>query len=225
VNSRKRTTSTRSAPAAPTGGPAARRERIISVTRELIGELGIESITMRDLALRCDVAVATLYNQFGSREAIIAAALQSDFEGRYEPLSRRTVSLGPAGKLRERIGEAARAIVGPMRDYTRSVMFFYFHHKPDSTLRAAIHDFVAADFMAIAQEIETRGDLQPWVHVDTFADDLITQLYGLVMKWSQGYIPDRRLRSRLLHAATASFIGISRGRSRGELERLAAGTR
>ncbi|MBK8308958.1 MAG: helix-turn-helix transcriptional regulator [Gammaproteobacteria bacterium] len=195
------------------------------MTRELIGELGIEAITMRDLALRCEVAVATLYNQFGSREAIIAAALRSDFEGRYEPLSQRTLALGPAEKLRERIGEAARAIVGPMRDYTRSVMFFYFHHKPDSTLRAAIHDFVATDFTAIVRDIETRGDLQPWARVDTFADDLITQLYALVMKWSQGYIADRRLRARLLHAASVSFIGISRGQSREDFEILAAGIR
>ena len=213
------------ASAASQGGTAARRQRIISVTRELIGELGIEAITMRDLALLCEVAVATLYNQFGSREAIIAAALRSDFEGRYEPLSQRTLALGPAEKLRERIGEAARAIVGPMRDYTRSVMFFYFHHKPDSTLRAAIHDFVATDFTAIVRDIETRGDLQPWARVDTFADDLITQLYALVMKWSQGYIADRRLRARLLHAASVSFIGISRGQSREDFEILAAGIR
>lgn len=222
---RKAKAAATSAPEAPQGGPAARRERIISVTRELIGELGIEAITMRDLALRCEVAVATLYNQFGSREAIIAAALRSDFEGRYEPLSQRTLALGPAEKLRERIGDAARAIVGPMRDYTRSVMFFYFHHKPDSTLRAAIHDFVATDFTAIVRDIETRGDLQPWARVDTFADDLITQLYALVMKWSQGYIADRRLRARLLHAASVSFIGISRGQSREDFEILAAGIR
>jgi len=180
---------------------------------------------MRDLAHRCNVAVATLYNQFGSREAIIAAALRSDFEGRFEPLSHRTQGLGPAEKLRARISESARSIVGPMRDYTRSVMFFYFHYAPDSTLRAAIHDFVAADFMTIARELELRGDLQSWVRVDTFADDLITQLYGLVMKWSQGYIADRHLRARLLHAASASFIGISRGRSREEFEKLAAKTR
>ena len=221
----KSTAAAKSPPGTPQGGRVARRERIIAVTRELIGELGIEAITMRDLAQRCGVAVATLYNQFGSREAIIAAALLCDFEGRYEPLSQRTVALGPADKLRERIGEAARSIVGPMRDYTRSVMFFYFHYRPDSMLRAAIHDFVAADFMGIALQIEARGDLQPWVRVDTFADDLITQLYALVMKWSQGHIPDRRLRARLLHAASASFIGISRGRSREELERLAASTR
>ena len=171
----------------------ARRERIITTTRALIGEIGIEGITMRNLAQRCDVAVATLYNQFGSREAIIAAALQMDFVGRYAPLSELTAALDPASKVRERIILAARAITGPLRDYTSSVMFFYFHHKPDSTIRAAIHDVVVSDFLAIAGEIDARDELQPWVRIEIFCDDLITQLYALVTKWSQGHISDRRL--------------------------------
>lgn len=217
-----RASGTRSAPA---NGPQLRRARIIDTTRELIAELGIEAITMRDLAQRCDVAVATLYNQFGSREAIIAEALRQDFEGRYLPLSEKTSTLSPADKVRERIGDAVRGMTGPLRDYTRSVMFFYFHHRPDSIVRAAIHDFVSADFRHIAEEIRNRGDLQPWVRVDTFSDDLITQLYALVMKWSQGLIADKRLKSRLMQAAAASFIGISRGETRESFERLAATSR
>jgi len=225
VNPKNRTSSSDTLEQPPRGGAAARRKRIISMTRDLIGELGIEGITMRDLAQRCGVAVATLYNQFGSREAIIAAALRTDFEGRYEPLSQRTVALDPAGKVKERIGDAVRGMTGPLRAYTRSVMFFYFHHKPDSTLRAAIHDFVAADFSAITEEIRARGDLQPWVRPEIFSDDLITQLYALVMKWSQGYISDRRLKARLIQAAAVSFIGVSRGDTREQFERLAASVR
>ncbi len=212
-------------PVAPRSGALLRRARIISTTRELIGELGIEGISMRNLAQRCDVAVATLYNQFGSRDAIIAEALRTDFEGRYQPLSQRTSTLDPASKVRERIGDAVRGMQGPLRDYTRSVMFFYFHHKPDSVLRAAIHDFVVSDFSAIAEDIRQRGDLQPWVRIDTFSDDLITQLYALVMKWSQGHISDRRLRARLTQAAATNFIGISRGKTRELFEQLAAGLR
>ena len=225
VNTRKTPAPEKSAPAYPQRGPMARRERIITTTRALIGELGIEGITMRNLAQRCGVAVATLYNQFGSREAIIAAALQMDFVGRYEPLSERTAALDPASKVRERIILAARAITGPLRDYTSSVMFFYFHHKPDSTIRAAIHDVVVADFLAIAEEIAALDELQPWVRIEIFCDDLITQLYALVTKWSQGHISDRRLRPRLLQAAAISFIGISRGQTREEFERLAANSR
>ena len=72
--------------ATPPRGALARRERILSVTLELIGERGVEAITMRDLALRCGVAVATLYNQFGSRESVIAEALRGDIMGRYQPV-------------------------------------------------------------------------------------------------------------------------------------------
>ena len=180
---------------------------------------------MRDLAQRCGVAVATLYNQFGSREAIIAEALRGDFEGRYQPLSQRTSGLDAAGKVRERIGDAVRGMTGSLRDYTRSVMFFYFHHKPDSELRSAIHDFVVSDFLSIVREIESLGDLHPWVRPEVFADDLITQLYSLVMKWSQGHISDRRLRPRLMQAAAASFCGITRGKTREAFEGLAAASR
>lgn len=195
-----------------------RRQRIIDTTRVLIAEQGIEGITMRDLALRCSVAVATLYNQFGSREAIIAEALRIDFEGRFRPFEE---GVGPVERLESRVSESAKAITGELRDYTRSVMFFYFHYKPDSQLRATIHDFVASDFTAITQQIAARDDLQNWVHARHFADDLVTQLYSIASKCTQGYIPRSKLKRRLMLAAAASFAGVSRGTTRGEFEALA----
>ena len=207
---------------APPRGAIARRERILSVTLELIGELGVEAITMRDLALRCDVAVATLYNQFGSRESVIAEALRGDILGRYQPVVKRTNALDPAAKLRERVATTARGMTGPWRGYTRSMMIFYFQPTADSHLRAVIHDFVAADFEVIVREIGALGDLQPWVRPDVFADDLVTQLCSLVMKWTQGHISDRALKSRLMRAAATSFCGITTGESRTAFEALAA---
>lgn len=196
-----------------------RREHIVNTTRQMIGELGIEGITMRNLAQRSGVAVATLYNQFGSREDIIADALRQDFEGRYEPFPE---TMGPSERLEARITAAAKAISGPMRDYTRSVMFFYFHYNPNSDLRSTIHDYVMADISRIVQVIEQRGELQPWVNARTFADDVVTQLYALAAKWTQGYMGDRQLKVRLIQAAAASFAGISSGATRGEFEALAA---
>ena len=206
-------------------GTLARRDRIIAITRELIAELGIESITMRDLAQRCSVAVATLYNQFGSREAIIAEALRSEFEGRYQPLSQLTARLDSAGKVRRLIGEGVRGMTGSLRGYARSVAIFYFHPKPDSRLRSEIHDFITSEFLSIVHEIDALGDLQPWVRAHIFADDLITQLYSLVMKWSQGHISDRHLRPRLMQAAATSFCGITRGKTREAFNGLAAASR
>jgi AcrR family transcriptional regulator len=204
---------------------AERRNRIIETTRQLVAKRGIEAVTIRDLADACGVAVATLYNQFGSRESVVGAALEADFRGRFEPISVRTKNLTPAQKVDERITLATRAILDELREYTRSVMYFYFHHSGSPELRAAIHDFAASDFRAIVEDIAARGDLQPWVDPPSFADDIITQNYALVMKWAQGHIRDRDLRSRVIRAIGASFIGITRGRTRGAFERLVAAQR
>jgi len=200
-----------------------RRDRIIRKVRELVAERGIEPLTMRDLAQECGVAVATLYNQFGSREGVIGAALEEVFRDRFEPLSERTKNLSPAEQLDVRITIAARAILGDLREYTRSVMFFYFQHSPPHpALRAAIHDFVVADFRRILESIDRHGDLEPWVNVPSFADDIVTQQYGLVMKWAQGYIRDLDLRSRCMCGLGATFIGITRGRTRAAFQKLVA---
>lgn len=197
-----------------------RRARIIRKTRQLVASRGIEAVTIRDLAADCGVAVATLYNQFGSREGVIGAALEADFRGRFEPLALRTRNLSPALKLQERVTLATSAMFTDLREYTKSVMFFYFHHTSTPELRAAIHDYAASDFTHIIEEIRRHGDLQPWVDPITFADDIITQNYALVMKWAQGYIKDRDLNVRMICAIGASFIGITRGKTRAEFERL-----
>jgi AcrR family transcriptional regulator len=199
-----------------------RRGRIVEKTRELVAAKGIEGVTIRDLADQCGVAVATLYNQFGSLEGVISQALEADFRGRFEPLSVRTRDLAPAEKLDERLTTGARAILSELRDYTRSVMFFYFHHTGSPQLRAAIHDYAVSDFTDIVEEIQKRGDLQPWVNARNFADDVITQNYSLVMKWAQGHIRDRDLRPRMIRAIGACFIGITRGRTRLQFEKLVA---
>lgn len=204
---------------------AERRNRIVERTRQLVAERGIADITIRDLADECGVAVATLYNQFGSREGVVGAALEADFRGRFEPISVRTKDLPPADKVNERITLATREILGELREYTRSVMFFYFHTTGSPELRAAIHDFAVSDFRNIIEEIGRRGDLQPWVDPPTFADDVITQNYALIMMWAQGHIRDRDLRSRVIRAVGSSFIGITRGRTRAAFEKLVAAQR
>lgn len=200
-------------------GIVARRERIVEQTRKLIATQGIKNIRMRALAEQCNVATATLYNQFGSRDGIIAAALEADFRGRFEPLSQKTESLLPSEKIRQRI-ELTATDVTQLKDYTRSVMFFYFHHETIDSLRSMIHDFVAEDFLEIIYQIKELGDLADWVRADEFADDIVTELYSLSMKWTQGYIPQADLYMRLMQSACASFIGISTGKTKREFEQI-----
>ena len=56
------------------------RERIVAVAREMIGETGETELSMRPLALRAEVSLATPYNLFGSKGAILQAVLASDVD-------------------------------------------------------------------------------------------------------------------------------------------------
>ena len=54
----------------------ATRERIIEAAIELYAELGISGTTMRQVAIRADVAPGTLRNHFGSREDLDRAMVE-----------------------------------------------------------------------------------------------------------------------------------------------------
>lgn len=198
-----------------------RRRMIVNETRELIAREGVDGVRVRDLAERCGIAVATIYNKFGSRDGAIAAALETDFRERFEPLSRRTKTMAPAEKLKRRMEASIKAVL-KMRNYSRAVMSYYFVTGDNPTLRAAIHDFVHLDFAGIVDEIRALGDLQPWVDPRTFSDDLITQSYAITSQWAHGRIEDRELPMRMRRVMCANFIGITRGKTRKEFEALIA---
>ena len=57
-------------------GKAERRARIIQAARDLIRDTGDAGLSMRALAARAGVSLATPYNLFGSKRAIVLAVLQ-----------------------------------------------------------------------------------------------------------------------------------------------------
>jgi AcrR family transcriptional regulator len=69
-------------------GKAERRERIISAARLLIRETGNAGLSMRVLASKAGVSLATPYNLFGSKRAIVLALLQDvrEFHERFSHL-------------------------------------------------------------------------------------------------------------------------------------------
>jgi AcrR family transcriptional regulator len=67
-------------------GKAERRQRIIEAARDLIRETGSTGLSMRTLAARAGVSLATPYNLFGSKSAIILALLEDarEFRQRFD---------------------------------------------------------------------------------------------------------------------------------------------
>jgi AcrR family transcriptional regulator len=67
---------------------AERRARIRRAARDLIRETGDTNVPMRELARRAGVSVATAYNLFGSKRAVMLAVLEDerDFVQRFQRL-------------------------------------------------------------------------------------------------------------------------------------------
>lgn len=68
---------------------AERREKIMRAARDMIRETGDMNLSMRELAKRAEVSVATSYNLFGSKRAVVMAVLEDerDFVQKYHKLN------------------------------------------------------------------------------------------------------------------------------------------
>jgi AcrR family transcriptional regulator len=117
--------STATAPSAPTGAdlartPAqkARRERIVEAATDLLTRREYERIQVREVAEAADVALATLYRYFPSKEQLYANVLLTWSEA-FDP-GARTGGRAPASD-RDRLRAALRHAV---RAYERSPNFY-----------------------------------------------------------------------------------------------------
>ena len=59
-----------------------RRQRILLEAQALLDEAGVDGFTIRELSRRAGVAQRTLYNVFGSKEDIVASAIELHFTSR-----------------------------------------------------------------------------------------------------------------------------------------------
>src|ERR1700709_1445509 len=63
----------------------ANRQAILDAAREVFGELGYETATVRDILRRTGIAVGTFYNYYRSKEEVFAA-LADDGARRFAPI-------------------------------------------------------------------------------------------------------------------------------------------
>ncbi|HEY7200829.1 MAG TPA: TetR family transcriptional regulator [Candidatus Dormibacteraeota bacterium] len=66
-----------------------RRQRILDAAVALAAEGGYDGVQMREVALRADVALGTLYRYFASKEHLLVSALAGEVSGIRERLAER----------------------------------------------------------------------------------------------------------------------------------------
>ncbi|MEU6733809.1 helix-turn-helix domain-containing protein [Streptomyces physcomitrii] len=134
------------------------RDQLLTVAREAVAEQGVDT-SMRDLARRAGVGLATLLRHFPTREALLDALLRTSFE----ELTVRAEDLAASGSAEDALLAWLRDCVSWTTTYRGvTVLMAAAIEDPDSALHASCTTLRAAGARLLerAQAAGTaRGDL------------------------------------------------------------------
>lgn len=183
---------------------AERRARIIRAARELIRETGSSGLSMRALAARAGVSLATPYNLFGSKGAVLVAVLEdikgfgsrfAAYRGR-DPLERAVCAAELAVAYYEEDPEFYRAlwtcILGSEGAEARSALF---NPKRD------------AFWLGLLKEAQDAGLLLPEIDLRLLMRSLDHGFRSAMLHWVLGDLPLAALRPATAYAYALTLRG------------------
>ena len=173
---------------------------------------------MERIAEECGVATKTLYNQFGNKDQLIAAAIEE-----------LMVSVTEGAKERSPEGGLARILALHER------MFAYYEHGPSlgkemlNALRRSGHasplqgrlERLRSEYVRLGlQEMESNGDLVAWATAASVDSLLKAHNRGLMDMWVDGVVATSDLRRRGLLGTCVVLYAVSQGPIQEQLRTL-----
>jgi AcrR family transcriptional regulator len=195
-------------------GKAERRRQIIQAARDLIRETGNAGLSMRGLAARARVSLATPYNLFGSKRAIVVAVLQDVREYRERFATLRVAD--PVERIFAALDMAIAFYVGDPEFY--------------QTVWAAVLDVsdgVRGEILNPQRDAFWRGLVDDAFHIGAIADDidpalLLRQLEAVLravmFDWVVGEISPARVGPMATHGYALLLLGAAAPEWRGPLK-------
>ena len=194
-------------------GKAERRQRIIEAARDLIRETGATGLSMRTLAARAGVSLATPYNLFGSKSAIILALLEDA-----RAFRERFAAVRTPDPL-ERIFAAVDLSV----DYYVSDSVFYKTlwaavFDTSDEVRSAVYNPKARGFwIGLSEAACEAGAVQPGVSGRLLALQLMHVFRSAMLDWVVGETPPEALSPIIQLGFAMVLSGVAAAEWRGPL--------
>lgn len=193
-----------------------RREHILERARELIAAHGYDGITVRELAAHCRVSVPTLYNQFGSKDALLATAVGSHFSGLLA--GSRTRQWRGHGRLVGVIGICADEMLR-LEEYQRALLRAFMRTRKTARLQETLMEELAAELEVALAEMRERDHLASWVDLGVLGQQIKGASMAAAVAWAIGELDGTTLRAAMVYGAAALVLGAARGAARPALER------
>jgi len=193
-----------------------RRDRILVAARELLAERGYAAVTVRELADRCGVSVPTLYNRFGSKDALLAEAVRDHFGSVLE--TARSVEEAPGqARLLALVGRCVEEVTR-LSAYHRALLAAFTRAPETGPLHLSLAGDLVAAISAELEAMARRRQLARWARIDQLAAQITTACISAAMAWAAGGVPDARLRAFAEQAVGLMLLGVARGAAREALE-------
>lgn len=191
-----------------------RREEIVRAARNLMRERGDTGFSMRALAAAAGVSIATPYNLFGSKQAIMFAVLEADMV-RYQTRLERL----RADELDMFFKAVSLAIsyYSKEPDFHRSVLFsVYSDGGRDYQAIFSGQRFVF--FSQLVRSAIEAGFLGQEIDPDTFAMTLGHTLFSAMLEWMFGEVELEEFERRAHYGFTLLLLGAGTEKARQRLQ-------
>lgn len=187
-------------PKAQTEKQLRRRARILSIAREMIEEFGYEGVRVRALADRSAVSPKTLYDEFGSKDALLGKAIEERARTQFQAFESHTDKTG-IDRLFDLVDIQAAAVL-EMPNLARSVAPIYLSDPTAFNLEDLYWRF----HRTAITEIADKGDLMETADSDFLIRLLNVELTANLIFWANDEIPSRHL-SDFAHLKVCSIMG------------------
>lgn len=196
----------------------ARRRRILHETRRLMVDGSADGWGMRDLAERSGVSLRTLYNAFGSKEALIAAAVRQYYDKFLRALSDGRDLYDFDWVLGGVVATNLRN--QQIREYLSAVVGLYFSPSADLAIRVELRR-IAAGFMTPWLELaQARRQLRRGTDISRTIGDIANLQYAINQEWLSGGIADDAFVPVILEAVLTYLAGMTRGAAHERIDAL-----
>lgn len=198
-----------------------RRRRILVEARALIIECGVAGLTLSELGQRAGVAKQTLYYAYGSKEAVVSAAILDYFE-EYEARIPYRAAHGTIDRLIERLVGIGERNLG-IPNYVAELIRIYYDGSPD--LWQAMFSLAARPHESVAEALYDTGRLQEGVVPSQLVEAMVGQTVQVSSSWLKGRIGDGELIDRLVLGVLELLAGVGTTAIRADIDRIIAEVR
>jgi len=187
---------------------AERRARIGKAARQLIAERGYEGLTMRELADKARVAVPTLYNLFGSKDAILVAELEASARQVASQLHMGGDSFFARGMAAFEMG---MRLVEEAPELYRACMQMFLASPDTAEMRHRIEDAYVAIMASNLSAAKADEQLADWAQPEIVARHMFAAYSAAMIGWGLGEFDLSTFRLAALSGVCHLLAGVARG--------------